>query len=224
MLTHKKNIIISFMALLLTGTVLQAGGGKNMAPAEAVVTPIVTEDISPWYLGAGFAWANFSLEDCSGVPGCTYEDTTYGIMVRGGYEVNQYFGIEGRFIDTFLDEGPFGGAPLMHVGLFAKPQYPVSENVNVYGLLGYGYTKNLGNDERLNYFDDDWGFSAGVGLEYDLSDREGDRVENGNYDRAFDGYADQGRGWSLFVDYQRLLIKSDVPDMDVISAGVRYDF
>lgn len=224
MLTRKKNIVFSSVALLVMGTALQAGGGKNIAPTEAVVAPIVTEDISPWYLGAGLVWANFSVDDCGGVPGCTYEDTTYGIMVRGGYEVNQYFGIEGRFIDTFMDEGPFGGAPLMHVGLFAKPQYPVSENVNVYGLLGYGYTKNLGNGARLNYFDDDWGFSAGVGFEYDLSDREGDRVENGNYDREFDGYADQGRGWSLFVDYQRLLIKSDVPDMDVISAGVRYDF
>lgn len=212
-------------ALLTLGTGLHGGGGKNLAPIAAPVVPIVTEDISPWYLGAGLVWANFLKDPCSLTdPSCRYEDTTYGIMVRGGYDINQYFGIEGRFIDTFIDEGPYGGAPLLHVGLFLKPQYPVSENVNIYGLLGYGYTKNLGNGARLDYFDDDWGFSAGVGIEYDLSDREGDRVENGGYDRAFDGYADQGRGWSLFLDYQRLLIESDVPDMDVISFGVRYDF
>ncbi len=30
--------------------------------------------------------------------------------------------------------------------------------------------------------------------------------------------------WGIFVDYQRLLIKSDVPDMDVISLGVTYHF
>ncbi|HFU77267.1 MAG TPA: hypothetical protein ENK68_02035, partial [Epsilonproteobacteria bacterium] len=125
---------------------------------------------------------------------------------------------------TFLDKGPFGGLPLAHIGLYAKPQYPVSERVNLYGLLVYGCTKNPGNGGRLNYFDCDSGFSAGAGLEYDLSDRKGDFLKDAQYDRAFDGYADQGKGWSLFVDYQRLLIKSNVPDMDVISAGLRYDF
>ncbi|MBT8344511.1 MAG: hypothetical protein KJO45_07330, partial [Sulfurovum sp.] len=80
------------------------------------------------------------------------------------------------------------------------------------------------NGNRLNYFDEDDGFSAGLGLEYDLSDREEDRVENANYDRTFDGYADQGIGWTLFLDYQRLLIKSDVPDLDAVSFGARYDF
>jgi len=220
----RKFFLVPFAALWVLSSMLNAGGGKNVVPVTAPVVPIVTEDISPWYLGAGLVWAKLSNADCGGIAGCTYEDTTYGAMVRGGYDVNEYFGIEARFIDTFLDKGPYGGAPLMHVGLFAKPQYPVSERVNFYGLLGYGYTKNLGHGGRLNYFDDAWGFSAGAGIEYDLSDREGDRVENGNYDRAFDGYADQGRGWSLFLDYQRLLIKSDVPDMDVVSVGLRYDF
>ena len=145
-------------------------------------------------------------------------------MIRGGYDYNQYIGIEARYIRTFLDEGPFGGTPLAHIGIFLKPQYPVSERVNVYGLLGYGYTENLGNGGRLDYFDNDSGFSAGVGIEYDLSDRNYDREENGNYDRAFDGYADQGRGWSLFLDYQRLLIDSDIPDLDAVSLGLRYDF
>ncbi len=145
-------------------------------------------------------------------------------MIRGGYDYNQYVGVEARYIRTFLDEGPLGGTPLAHAGIFLKPQYPVSERINIYGLLGYGYTENLGNGARLDYFDNDWGFSAGAGIEYDLSDRDDDKEENGYYDRPFDGYADQGRGWSLFLDYQRLLIKSDVPDLDAVSLGLRYDF
>ena len=219
-----KNILLSWITLLTLSTALFAGGGKNLSAVATPIVPIELEDISPWYLGAGFVWAKLSDGECNSVPGCTYEDTTYGLMVRGGYEFNQYFGIEARYIDTFLDEGPYGGTPLMHVGIFAKPQYPVSERINLYGLLGYGYTKNLGNGARLNYFDDGSGFSAGAGIEYDLSDREGDRIENGNYERTFDGYADQGKGWSLFLDYQRLLIKSDIPDLDAVSFGIRYDF
>ncbi len=219
-----KRILISLLAASSLSATLYAGGGKNMAPVAVSVVPIETIDPSPWYLGAGLVWAKLSLDDCGGVPGCSYEDATYGAMVRGGYDYNEYIGIEARYIRTFLDEGPYGGTPLAHAGLFLKPQYPVSERVNLYGLLGYGYTENLGNGARLNYFDSDWGFSAGAGLEYDLSDREGDRIENGNYDRTFDGYAEQGRGWSLFLDYQRLLIKSDIPDLDAVSFGVRYDF
>jgi len=216
----KSILILSFVMTTLSTTLF--AGGKGVILASAPVAPIETIDPSPWYLGVGLVWAK--LSGCNLQPGCEYEDVTYGAMVRGGYEYNQYFGVEARYIRTFLDEGPFGGTPLAHAGIFFKPQYPVSENINFYGLLGYGYTENLGNGARLDYFDSDWGFSAGVGIEYDLSDREGDRIENGNYDRAFDGYADQGKGWSLFLDYQRLLIDSNIPDLDAISLGVRYDF
>lgn len=197
-------------------------GGKGVIHPESSVAPIETVDSSPWYLGAGIVWAK--LSGCDINPTCEYEDVTYGAMLRGGYDYNQYVGLEARYIRTFLDEGPFGGTPLEHIGVYLKPQYPVSERVNAYALLGYGYTKNLGNGARLNYFDSDSGFAAGLGVEYDLSDRKGDKEENALYDREFDGYADQGRGWSLFLDYQRLLIKSDVPDLDAISLGLRYDF
>ena len=208
----------SILGLLLLTTYNYAGG-KAVAPVEAEVLP-VPEDISPWYLGAGLVAAKFHA--CG--DGCSYEDLTYGGMLRGGYDFNAYFGLEARGIRTFLDKGPFGGVPLQHIGIYAKPQYPISEQINIYGLLGYGYTENLGNGARLNYFDTDYGVSAGIGFEYDFSDKKGDFDIKANYNRTFDGYANQGKGWSLFIDYQRLLIKSSVPDMDVISVGLRYDF
>lgn len=217
----KKLILLLLMGMVAGSTSISAGG-KKIVEATTMVAPIETVDPSPWYLGAGIVWAK--LSGCDINPECEYEDVTYGAMVRGGYEYNQYIGVEARYIHTFLDEGPFGGTPLVHAGMFLKPQYPVSERINVYGLLGYGYSENLGNGERLDYFNNDWGFSGGAGIEYDFSDRDDDRIEDGKYDRAFDGYADQGRGWSLFLDYQRLLIKSNIPDLDVISFGLRHDF
>ena len=212
-----KNTVLGMV--LVTANIY--AGGKMVSPVDAPIAPIVeVTNISPIYVGFGITAAKFNACEAK----CIYEDVTYGGMLRFGYDVNQYFGLEARGIYTFLEEGPFGGVPMQHVGVYAKPQYPVAEQINIYTLLGYGYTENLGNGARLNYFDNDHGFSAGVGIEYDLSDKEGDFEENGNYDRDFDGYADQGKGWSLFLDYQRLLIKSDVPDMDVVSTGVRYDF
>ncbi len=214
-----KRVLKSTVSVMVLLSTCMYAGGKGVALAETPVAS-VPEDISSWYLGAGLVALKF--HSCGN--SCSYEDLTYGAMLRGGYDFNEYFGVEARGMRTFLDEGPFGGVPLQHVGLYAKPQYPVSERLNMYGLLGYGYTENLGNGARLNYFDNDHGFSAGVGLEYDLSDREGDFIDDAHYDRKFDGYADQGKGWNLFVDYQRLLIKSDVPDMDAVSVGLRYDF
>jgi len=211
----KKTIVLS----LISFVILNAGGKYTQIPTTPVA-PIVQDEVNPWYLGIGLVRSDFDLQ----TDVCFYEDVTWGLMARGGYEFNQYFGVEARVMETFWDKGPYDGAPIFYAGLFAKPQYPISERFNIYALAGYGYTKNLGTGRRVEHFDDDWGFSAGIGLEYDLSDKKGDFLENTKYDREFDGYADQGRGWSLFIDYQRLLIKNDVPDMDVISAGVRYDF
>ena len=213
-----------FVGSLITAMSLYAGG-KYMEPVVTPVAPIVkVTEVSAWYLGGGITWAKLSRDNC-------YEDATWGAMLRGGYEFNQYIGIEARWIRTFWDEGPFGGTPLQHVGIFAKPQYPVSERFNVYALAGYGYTENLGNGGRLKYFDHDDGFSAGIGIEYDLSDKKHDydsyKTEDNpspKFDREFDGHGEQEAGWSLFIDYQRLLIKSNIPDLDAISFGIRYDF
>ena len=200
---------------------LYAGGGKNLLPVAVPVVPIETVDINPWYIGVGLIAGKY-YDDC--VASCVYEDVTYGMMVRGGYEWNQYIGVEARAMGTFWDADPLGGEKLQHIGLFAKPSYPLGEDFNVYGLLGYGWTKTTtGGNGNLPTVDDH-GFSYGIGLEYDLSDKEDDYIENGDYDREFDGQADQEKGWGLFIDYQRLLVKSGIPDMDVISVGVTYDF
>ena len=181
--------------------------GKNVAPAPSEPLPVPTPApaASPFYAGLGLIGAKLSI-DCADHPHCHYEDTTYGLMARFGYDFNRYFGIEGRLAKTFWDKGPFGGTPLEHYGLFLKPQLPVGEKGNIYLLLGYGHTKNTGNGYRLTYFNKSWGWSAGIGAEYQLSDKP---------NRA---------GWNLFVDYQRLLIKSGAPDLDMISVGAKYKF
>lgn len=221
-----KHLIKSINIGLLLGVALvYAGATKEVVPPKVKVIEIPTVESSPWYVGVGLNGIDFLKDPCSKYePTCRYEDVTYGIMARGGRDFNPYFGIEGRVAKTFLDKGPYGGVPVGHIGIFLKPQYPLSERWNLYGLAGYGYTKNLGNGARLKYLDSDTGFSAGAGIEYDLSDADGDFVENANYDRKFDGYADQGKGWMLFADYQKLLIKSSELSVDMVSVGVRYDF
>ena len=225
----KKVISKVLLSIAAFGTLLNAGG--STAPVAAVVAPVTSEDVSHWYLGIGFI--PYGKYDSYCPTGCPYEDYTYGAMVRGGYEVNQYIGIEARALGTFWGEGENGGERFRHFGLYAKPMYPVSERINVYGLLGYGYTKTINSGGNGNLPEiDDWTFSWGAGLEFDLSDKKGDFIKNADYDRPFDGYADQERGWGLFIDYQQLFQDHDFTyrnkdgnaDIGVISIGVTYDF
>ncbi|HFD14110.1 MAG TPA: porin family protein [Epsilonproteobacteria bacterium] len=206
--------------LLLSVSILHAG--KDVSPAVVAVEPIPAEQPVPIYIGVGLVYGKYS--GCTS-PGCKYEDVTYGAMLRAGYEWNQYFGVEARMLATFWGADPLGGEKLQHIGIFAKPMYPLGEDFNVYGLLGYGWTKTTTElSGSLLPTLNQSGFSAGLGLEYDLSDKEDDFEEDTLYDRNFDGQADEERGWGLFVDYQRLLIDSNVPNLDVVSAGVTYDF
>lgn len=210
---------IIFASLVSMATL--SAGGKGVLPAAVPIAPIPTLSPNPFYLGVGLVWGRYS--GCIS-QGCEYEDVTYGVMARAGYDWNQYIGIEARGLGTFWDADPLGGQELQHVGIYAKPMYPLGEDFNVYGLFGYGWTKTTtgGNGNLLTV--DDSGFAAGIGLEYDLSAKEDDREEGVTYNRVFDGQANQENGWGVFIDYQRLLIKADVPDMDVISIGFTYDF
>ncbi len=218
----KKRVVEAIISVLLMSITADAGGGKHVVPPEAIVEPIPPmETPTPVYIGLGVVEGRYS--GCDSFPGCQYVDITYGALMRVGYEWNQYFGIEARILSTFLDADPLGGEKMQHIGIFAKPMYPVNEDLNLYALLGYGWTKTTTNSIFLRNIDET-GFSAGLGAEYDLSSKEDDREEDVDYDRPFDGQADQEKGWGLYADYQRLLIKSGMPDMDIISGGVTYDF
>ena len=218
----KRNILITLVALATMNSIVFAGG-KVVAPVEAPVEPVpVLQTPSPIYLGLGLLWGRYN-GDCGGGAGCKYEDVTYGALLRAGYDFSQYFGIEGRVLGTFLKAQPNFGEELRHLGIYAKPMYPIGEDFNIYALLGYGWTQTKTDGKNLKEVDEG-GLSAGLGLEYDLSDKEDDREEDTFYENGFDGQGDQEKGWGLFVDYQRLLIKSSVPDMDVVSGGVTYDF
>jgi len=203
----KRNILLSVAAMAATMTLAQAGG--DIVPVyEPVVAPeAIQYDAVPVYLGLGL---NRGIYNNSCKSGCTYEDVTYGLTVRAGYDFNEYVGAELRYLATFWGADDLGGEKLQHVGLYIKPMMPINEELNVYGLVGYGMTTTTtGGNGNLGEVDEN-GFGAGLGLEYDIDTQDADGALES--------------GWGLFVDYQRLLIKSDMPDMDVLSGGVTFDF
>jgi len=227
----KKVISIIILGTLLATGSLYAGKNVVLAPVGIVVIPEQI-DPNPFYVGVGAIWAGVSRDCIDPNPYCPdtrLKDSTWGGIIRAGYDYNQYFGIEARALKATLDSD---WAETTHYGIFLKPMMPVGEQMNIYGLLGYGHTKVITDCAIQEKFTHD-GFSYGIGLEYDLSDKEDDYEsykEHADdvleFDRPFDGQGDQEVGWGLWIDWQNLLHDegADKYKVNIISFGVTYDF
>ena len=154
-----------------------------------MVPPVVVEakQDTPWYVGAGLVAAQVDNGNC--------QDKTYGFLAKGGYDFNEYFGVEARALKTNWD---YEGAKVEHIGAFLKPQYPITEDISLYALVGYANTQL-----EKKFLLDESGFAFGAGLAYDVSKED---------------------NLALFVDYERLLQKSNIPDIDAIAFGMAYKF
>jgi len=198
--------IVALSSLIASG---YAMAGKDYEPVDSDVVPV---DIpNPFYIGVGGIWTGVS-RDCP-CDGSRIKDSTYGGIFRLGYDFNPYFGVEARALKANLG---VDFAETTHYGFYVKPQYHITDLVNIYGLAGYGHTKvectasqsTLGSEDF-----DKTGFSFGAGIEYDLSGNKG-------------AQGDAEKGWGLFLDWQNLAYQ-DSPqntNVNVISAGITYDF
>jgi len=195
---------------------------------ESVIPPVKEETDTPppppsvepksirangFYAGIGLSAARYDPNcNCKSSKGET--DRTSGVMGRVGYDFNKYVGIEARAIRTNWRSN---GGKIKHGGIFLKPMIPVSNQANIYGLLGYAQTETEGKLRKV----DSKNFAWGAGVEYDLSR---DEAKEGRYSRDFDGKGDQEKGLGVFADYERLIQKSQSPNLDTVNVGVTYDF
>jgi len=213
----KNQMIRVVLASLVASGVLVAG--KDVEIAEVPVVPVVV-DVNPFYVGLGLLWAGTS-RGCECSQGTRLKNTSYGVIGRVGYDFNKYVGIEARALKASIASN---FADTTHYGIYLKPQYPITDKLNVYGLLGYGKTKIECNNPKIapgTKMHDKSGVSVGLGLEYDLS-----QDNPVNTARAFDGQGDQEKGMGIWVDYQNLLHdegKSKIK-ANIVTAGVTYDF
>ncbi|SFV65398.1 hypothetical protein MNB_SV-14-1279 [hydrothermal vent metagenome] len=246
-----KNIKLSFITLV-TLTILGYGGGDfevvtpyetedmqsiEEIPIEKVVqpiektpivkkTPVIVEtavveepkevkDIyaNGFYAGLGIVATRYKTS-CNSRCVNSGTDKTLGVLGRVGYDFNQYIGLEARGIKTSMKND---GGTVKHAGVFIKPMLPVGDKTNIYGLVGLAKTTTQGKLQRT----DAETLALGAGVEVDLSK---DSPKEGRYNREFDGKGDQERGLGLFVDYEKMVVKSGAPTLDALSAGLTYDF
>lgn len=184
------------------------------APTKVVESaPLKNIKANGFYAGMGISGAYYNTNcksDCKG----SGNDITFGVMGRLGYDFNKYLGIEARLLKTSLNSD---GGKVNHGGVFLKPMYPISDTTNIYGLVGLAKTKTDGDLQTTEAE----ALALGAGVEIDLSE---DKAKEGRYNRVFDGHGDQEKGLGVFLDYERMVVKSGAPDLDAVSAGLTYDF
>jgi OOP family OmpA-OmpF porin len=206
-MTMKKMLSTIAIGALLASA--NAMAGKNVEPVETEVVPVITP--SPFYIGVGGIWGGVSRKcACKGADNGRMKDSTYGEILRVGYDFNPYFGVEARFLQANMG---INFAKTTHYGIYLKPQYHITDLINIYGLAGYGHTKVKCTVASTNHDFVKNGFSFGAGIEYDLSGDKG-------------GQGDAEEGWGVFADWQNLAYKDSPQEtnVNVVSAGLTYDF
>ncbi len=213
-------IIISTVTVLALACNTFAGG-KFVAVAESEVVPIpvpVMINPLPIYIGLGLVAVNLKRDPCACASTET-DDLRYGSILRTGWDFNNYVGVEARVLKT-LENDAF--SETTHYGLYLKPQYHVTPQMNVYALLGYGNTTVDYTNGIKSSTTDENGFSYGAGFEYDFGADE----SLGTYGRTFDGQGDQEKGWGMWVDVQHLLNDAGAvhTTSNILTTGITYDF
>ena len=249
-----KNIKLSIITFVTLSTLGYAGGDFNLVtpyetedmsyveqvPVEEYVEPLVkkkeivaippkivetavVEEVKKeskksiyangFYAGLGISGIRYKTS-CNSRCRNSGEDKSIGITGRVGYDFNQYIGLEARGISTVAKDN---GGKVKHFGVFVKPMLPVGDKTNIYGLVGFAKTTTEGNLQGT----DAETLALGAGVEVDLSK---DSPKDGRYNREFDGKGDQEKGVGLFLDYEKMVVKSGAPTLDAVSAGVTYDF
>lgn len=212
-------------------------GGGDIAPVEpAVVVPApapMVEAPSPisFYVGGGYSRIDADgsttniqpyYNDIARIdygPG-DYSMDANNYLLLAGVKFNQYFAIEGRYTNSFDDfdfkhtvgtalvEGTVNDGEIENYGLYAKPMYPVTEQVDVYGLLGYANTKISGSGGKLM---EDGDFSWGLGASYQTTEN-------------ISVFADFVRLYDDTVSDTGSIMNGDKLTVDSINVGLMYKF
>lgn len=124
-----KKIALSLLATM-------AMGSLSFAEEDTVSSIIEEGDNSHFYAGVGITYNRVYSDEYDWFDDNKLtQDEVGGVSLVLGYEYNENIAIEGRIVKSFMEEDY---ADLTIYSLFLKPQYPITEEFKIYGLLGFG--------------------------------------------------------------------------------------
>ena len=133
------------------------------------------------------------------------EFDAYNLSGKLGYNINEYFGVEGQagfgISDEKIDDFKIGVDNTF--GGFGVLRFPAGENFDIFARAGYHFTKfgASGFGESVSVNTD--GFALGAGINYWFSEKDGLRLEYTYLDVNIsddDGdFEDEGGGGDVFT-------------------------
>jgi len=127
-------------------------------------------------------------------PNKSRTNKSLGAITKAGYNINKFIGVEARAMRLKLKNNK---GNITHAGIFIKPMIPLTPNANAYTLIGVAKTKSSGSLRKI----DAETLALGTGIEMGI-----------------------GEKLSTFVDYERLMMKSNAPKLETLSTGMNYHF
>jgi len=132
----KKIFITSIIALY---SIVNAGG--YVEPAPQPIPQVQTQ--SNWYAGLGLAAISTYGNKLKWFNEQTGQDRTGAIVGILGYQFMPNFAVEGRLSYGGIENG---FTKNLNASLFLKPSYNITNEISIYGLLGFGWVKIDGNN------------------------------------------------------------------------------
>ncbi len=198
---NMKRILYVCTAVTVFGSCAVAGG--DIAPVVEE-TPAVAS--GGFYAGAALSAvstrdASVSMSIFNAKSG---QDRLGNFTLVAGYEFNPYISAEGRYTSSFAKED---FVKMSGWSIFAKPQYPVTESLTVYALLGFGGI-DLSPAGSTPVDVDETGFQWGLGASYEVMDNT----------KIFFDYT------SLANDADGIYRTNEKNDADAFTLGFTYAF
>ena len=199
------------------GLIAAIAMATSMAVAGGAVAPVAVVEVEPaltgFYLGGSYAYADNEVTARYVEEGIEGTNNSFGLIA--GYNVNEYFAVEGRYSFLAEDDYAFRQANVVveNVGevdgsvwaIFLKPQYPVTPEFKVYGLLGYGETTLTADEDIVS---EEGAFQYGLGGAYSVT-------------RNVEVFAD----WTRALDDEFATDGFDLEGVsDLYTVGVNYKF
>jgi OOP family OmpA-OmpF porin len=204
----------------------------SLMALAVIASPAVMAEQTPWYGGINAGQSKAEIDDArirSGLQqggftasSISHDDHDTGYKIFAGYRVNRNFAVEGGYVDlgkfgftaTTVPPGTLtGDIKVKGLNFDVVGILPVTEKFSVFGRAGLIYAqtrdsfRGTGAVNVLNNPNpdkNDTNLKLGLGLQYDVSDRLGLRLEAERY-RVNDAVGNMG-------------------DVDLISAGLVFRF
>ena len=216
-LTHSIVAIATLSTLSFAGgninpiTVFEAEPVINV-PVEPVPTPVVVVEapkvveapvipVVPapnFYFGLGATKMKVKQHADTALGLVDASDSQTGITARLGYDFMDYLGAELRGTSAISGADTANNfRKIKQIGAYLKPNYDLTDSLNLYGLLGASKVNMSEPSNRST----NTGFSYGLGLDYAVSDT-----------------------FSVFIDAVDYLRKSNKNDVYGATLGAAYHF